>query len=60
MGVSIVSDLGRPPSWTNVLRVVDELTGKPRHEVLGRLAEFVRDRRFPLEHRPIANVDTGV
>lgn len=42
------------------VRIVDDITGEPGHEVLGRLAEFVRDRRIPLELCPTSNVGTGV
>jgi adenosine deaminase len=42
------------------VRIVDDITGEPGHEVLGRLAEFVRDRRIPLELCPTSNVNTGV
>ena len=43
------------------VRIVDDITfdadGQP---VLGRLAQFVRDRRIPLEMCPTSNVNTGV
>lgn len=42
------------------VRIVDDISGEPGHEVLGRLAEFVRDRRIPLELCPTSNVNTGV
>ncbi len=42
------------------VRIVDDITGEPGSEVLGRLAEFVRDRRIPLELCPTSNVNTGV
>ena len=42
------------------VRIVDDITGEPGHEQLGRLAEFVRDRRIPLELCPTSNVNTGV
>ena len=42
------------------VRIVDDITGEPGREVLGRLAEFVRDRRIPLELCPTSNVNTGV
>jgi len=42
------------------VRIVDDITGEPGHEVLGRLATFVRDRRIPLELCPTSNVNTGV
>ena len=38
------------------VRIVDDITGKPGQELLGRLAEFVRDRRAPLELCPTPNV----
>jgi len=42
------------------VRIVDDITGEPGQEQLGRLAEFVRDRRVPLELCPTSNVNTGV
>lgn len=42
------------------VRIVDDITGDPGHERLGRLAQFVRDRRIPLELCPTSNVNTGV
>jgi len=42
------------------VRVVDDITGPPGHESLGRLAAYVRDRRIPLELCPTSNVNTGV
>lgn len=42
------------------VRIVDDITGEPGHERLGRLAQFVRDRRIPLELCPTSNVNTGV
>ncbi|MEY4401591.1 MAG: adenosine deaminase [Actinomycetota bacterium] len=42
------------------VRIVDDITGESGREVLGRLAEFVRDRRIPLELCPTSNVNTGV
>jgi len=42
------------------VRVVDDITGEPGHERLGRLASFVRDRRVCLELCPTSNVNTGV
>ena len=42
------------------VRIVDDITGPPGAEQLGRLAAFVRDRRIPLELCPTSNVDTGV
>lgn len=42
------------------VRIVDDITGEPGNEQLGRLAAFVRDRRIPLELCPTSNVNTGV
>jgi adenosine deaminase len=42
------------------VRIVDDITGAPGAERLGRLAAFVRDRRIPLELCPTSNVNTGV
>lgn len=42
------------------VRIVDDITGEPGHEQLGRLAQLVRDRRIPLELCPTSNVNTGV
>ena len=42
------------------VRIVDDITGPPGNEQLGRLAAFVRDRRIPLELCPTSNVNTGV
>ncbi|MFM8266695.1 MAG: adenosine deaminase [Ilumatobacteraceae bacterium] len=42
------------------VRIVDDITGPPGDEQLGRLASFVRDRRIPLELCPTSNVGTGV
>jgi adenosine deaminase len=42
------------------VRIVDDITGEPGSEQLGRLAAFVRDRRIPLELCPTSNVNTGV
>ena len=42
------------------VRIVDDITTWPDGEAhLGRLAEFVRDRRIPLEMCPSSNVQTG-
>jgi len=42
------------------VRIVDDITTGPDGEAhLGRLAEFVRDRRIPLEMCPSSNVQTG-
>ena len=42
------------------VRIVDDITGAPGEEHLGRLASFVRDRRICLELCPTSNVNTGV
>jgi adenosine deaminase len=42
------------------VRLVDDITGPPGDEQLGRLAAYVRDRRIPLELCPTSNVNTGV
>ena len=42
------------------VRIVDDITGAPGDEQLGRLAAYVRDRRIPLELCPTSNVGTGV
>jgi adenosine deaminase len=42
------------------VRIVDDITGPPGYERLGRLAAYVRDRRIPLELCPTSNVNTGV
>ena len=42
------------------VRIVDDITGPPGAEQLGRLASFVRDRRICLELCPTSNVNTGV
>jgi adenosine deaminase len=42
------------------VRIVDDITGPPGEEHLGRLAAFVRDRRICLELCPTSNVNTGV
>ncbi len=42
------------------VRIVDDLTLQPDgHVALGRLAQYVRDRRVPLEMCPTSNVHTG-
>ncbi|MGB3410507.1 MAG: adenosine deaminase [Microthrixaceae bacterium] len=42
------------------VRIVDDITASPDGETkLGRLAEYVRDRRVPLEMCPTSNVHTG-
>lgn len=42
------------------VRIVDDITGPVGEEHLGRLAQYVRDRRIPLELCPTSNVGTGV
>ena len=42
------------------VRIVDDITGRPGDESLGRLAAYIRDRRIPLELCPTSNVGTGV
>jgi adenosine deaminase len=42
------------------VRIVDDITGPPGEEHLGRLAAFIRDRRIPLELCPTSNLGTGV
>jgi adenosine deaminase len=42
------------------VRIVDDITGSPGEEQLGRLAAYVRDRRVCLELCPTSNVNTGV
>ncbi len=42
------------------VRIVDDISGEPGSEKLGRLAAYVRDRRIPLELCPTSNVGTGV
>jgi adenosine deaminase len=42
------------------VRIVDDIAGEPGQEELGRLAQYVRDRRVPLELCPTSNVNTGV
>ena len=42
------------------VRIVDDISGEPGQEELGRLAQYVRDRRVPLELCPTSNVNTGV
>jgi adenosine deaminase len=44
------------------VRLVDDIQpgDEPGAEKLGRLAQFVRDRRIPLEICPTSNVNTGV
>jgi adenosine deaminase len=42
------------------VRIVDDITGHPGEEHLGRLAAYVRDQRVCLELCPTSNVNTGV
>jgi adenosine deaminase len=42
------------------VRLVDDITGGPGEEKLGRLATYIRDRRIALELCPTSNVNTGV
>ena len=42
------------------VRIVDDITGQPGEEQLGRLAAYVRDQRVCLELCPTSNVNTGV
>ncbi len=42
------------------VRIVDDITGEPGDEHLGRLAAYVRDSRICLELCPTSNVNTGV
>ena len=42
------------------VRIVDDITGAPGDETLGRLAAYVRDSRICLELCPTSNVNTGV
>jgi adenosine deaminase len=42
------------------VRIVDDISGPPGEEELGRLAAFVRDRRIPLELCPTSNLGTGI
>ncbi len=41
------------------VRIVDDITRVGDHYELGRLANFIRDRRIPLEVCPTSNVHTG-
>jgi adenosine deaminase len=41
------------------VRIVDDITEIDGHHELGRLANYVRDRRIPLEVCPTSNVHTG-
>jgi len=42
------------------VRIVDDISGAPGEEQLGRLAAYVRDQRVCLELCPTSNVNTGV
>ena len=41
------------------VRIVDDISGPPGDEQLGRLAAYVRDCRIPLEMCPSSNIQTG-
>ena len=41
------------------VRIVDDIQVTPNCPALGRLAQYVRDRRIPLEMCPSSNVQTG-
>ncbi len=41
------------------VRIIDDVTGPASAPELGRLAQYVRDRRIPLEMCPSSNVQTG-
>ena len=41
------------------VRIIDDITRVGDHYELGRLANFIRDRRIPLEICPSSNVHTG-
>jgi adenosine deaminase len=42
------------------VRIIDDITdGKTEHPHLGRLADYVRDKRIPLEMCPSSNIQTG-
>jgi len=41
------------------VRIIDDVTWSNDHYELGRLANYVRDRRIPLEICPTSNVHTG-
>ena len=41
------------------VRIVDDIQVTPNGPALGRLAQYVRDRRIPLEMCPSSNVQTG-
>jgi len=41
------------------VRIVDDIQVTPNGPALGRLAQYVRDRRIPLEICPSSNVQTG-
>ena len=41
------------------VRIVDDIQVSPNGPALGRLAQYVRDRRIPLEMCPSSNVQTG-
>jgi adenosine deaminase len=41
------------------VRIVDDITDGPAGPVLGRLSQYVRDKRIPLEMCPSSNLQTG-
>ena len=41
------------------VRIVDDIEQGPAGPVLGRLAQYVRDKRIPLEMCPSSNIQTG-
>ncbi len=41
------------------VRIIDDITDTPAGPQLGRLAQYVRDKRIPLEMCPSSNVQTG-
>ena len=70
MTVHAGEDFGLPSIWEAVqfcnaerlghgVRIVDDITETNGRHELGRLANFVRDRRIPLEVCPTSNVHTG-
>jgi adenosine deaminase len=70
MTIHAGEDFGLPSIWEAVqfcnaerlghgVRIVDDITHVDGHHLLGRLANFVRDRRIPLEVCPTSNVHTG-
>ncbi len=70
MTIHAGEDFGLPSIWEAVqfcnaerlghgVRIVDDIVESNGRHVLGRLANFVRDRRIPLEVCPTSNVHTG-